>query len=468
MPVDSQHSEYKKNIYKWQRCRDCVDGSDAVKHRSTTYLPKLDGQKTTQYDAYLQRALFYGASGRTVQGLLGALFRIDPTVKYPQDDHLLAFTSTGVPLVDFSRTTAEEILIVGRCGVLVDMPQEGSSRAFAARYAAERVVNWQTALVDGQEKLIRVVLQETYTIPEDAFSFEEDTQYRVLQIVESKYEVDVYRKIDKSESDWAIVPELHAEPKIRGKRMDFIPFQFFNSNSLTPEVVKPPLLDLVDVNLSHFRTSADLEHGAHFTALPTAVLSGFEAGQTYSIGSGKAWVSSNKDAKATFLEYTGQGLGALVDLSKSKEDRMAVLGARMLEQQKAAAEAADTKRLHASGEQSALTTIATTVSDGMVQVMLWMAEWSGSGGEAEFEMNKDFVASRMDPRDMAELTKAFQQNAISQDTYLWNLKRGEILAPDRTIEDEKKDIQVAADMSENEFSPEGPTTPVDLVPNTNS
>ena len=48
---------------------------------------------------------------------------------------------------------------------------------------------------------------------------------------------------------------------------------------------------------------------------------------------------------------------------------------------------------------------------------------------------------------IAELVKALQVGAISQDTFLYNLKQGEILPEDTTIEDEK--LKIEADNAGN-------------------
>ena len=48
--------------------------------------------------------------------------------------------------------------------------------------------------------------------------------------------------------------------------------------------------EIIAVNLDHYRLNADYKHGLHFTALPTAWLSGFDTEKTFKIGSGTAWV----------------------------------------------------------------------------------------------------------------------------------------------------------------------------------
>ena len=75
MPINTTHPLYNKHLPQWRRCRDTVTGTDSIKAGQEKYLPRLDAQNSGEYRSYLQRATFYGASKRTVQGLTGTVFR---------------------------------------------------------------------------------------------------------------------------------------------------------------------------------------------------------------------------------------------------------------------------------------------------------------------------------------------------------------------------------------------------------
>jgi hypothetical protein len=109
-------------------------------------------------------------------------------------------------------------------------------------------------------------------------------QYRVLDLIaagrDSRHGVvkDVYRvrvfevrEVAGKEEDVLIST---AFPKINNEFLDEIPFRFIGIDNVDADVDEPPLIDLVDMNLSHYRSSADYEHGCHFTGLPTPVISG--------------------------------------------------------------------------------------------------------------------------------------------------------------------------------------------------
>jgi hypothetical protein len=445
MPVDSKHPDYDHALPKWERCRHTIAGSDQVKAMSTLYLPRLAEQTPEEYQAYKLRALWYGASGRTWQGLQGAVMRKDPTVTAPQklqpvvDDATL----TGISLQEFAKTVLGEVLEVGRVGLLVDMPRESDApRPYVAMYAAESIVNWRTELRKGMPTLALVVLKESVESPkdDDPFKCESLEAYRVLSLDEDgHYVVELYRL---EYGQWKVTEKI--TPVYRGNEFDYIPFCFVGPAGLTPEVQKPPLLDLVDVNLSHYRSSADLEHGRHFCGLPTPWVAGFPEKTTLKIGAAIAWVASDANAKAGMLEFTGQGLGALERALESKEKLMAVLGARMLEGQKRTVEAAETHAIRLAGEQSALRSIASTVSMGLSKCLEWAGLWLGieDASTATCTLNHDFLEASMSFAELESLVKAWQAGGMSWETYYHNLQQGELTRPGVDAETERSLIEV--------------------------
>ena len=448
--VDVKHPDYEENEERWKRCRDTVSGSDAVKAAGKEYLPLLDKQTGPDYEAYVKRALFYGATSRTVQALLGAAFRKDPNYEVPSafEELLESLTSNGLSILDFSRRTVRELLVVGRVGLLVDV--DGEDTVYAEMYKTENIFNWRTARIDGKEEVTMVVLNEEFSDTEsDEFAVKKGYQIRVLHLTKGingqadkyMYWQQLYRKGLNNDKDTWIKYGDPVVPLRLGARLERIPFFFVNPNSLTTDTEKPVLLDLVDVNLSHYRSSADLEHGAHYTALPTAWIAGFSPDKEYNIGSRTAWVSEKVDAKAGYLEFTGQGLDALMKLIARKEQLMAVLGARMLEEQKKSAEAADTHRIRQSGESGALSVVVGTASEALELVLQKIIWWKGSNDtktSVEYHLNDDFIDDRMKPDELIAFMKLWQSGSISQNTFLYNLKRGEILSPETSIEDEKE------------------------------
>jgi len=433
MGIELKHPRYKSREIQWARCRDTYHGEDEVKDAGETYLPKLSGQGKDSYNAYKKRASFYNAVRRTVSGLVGAVMRVPPIIDGVNDDWVEDITLTGVALGDFISVLLTEQLLMGRQGILVD---HDGTRPYLTGYATEDITNWMPG---------RIILKEQYRgfDPVDIYKSSYEDQYRELVLEEGKYIVRIWHK--KDHGDWKVFEEI--APRKRGALLEELPFVALSVDglNLNPEV--PPLLSLADMNLSHYRTSADLEHGRHFTALPTPYVTGIETGTQLHIGPESAWILPTSDSRAGYLEFSGQGLKALEVAMQEKRSMMASLGAQLIEGQKSGVEASETLRLRQNSEVSVLMSAVKGVETGLNKALGLMAEWDGAK-EASIVLNTDFSDTKMEPQEMTALMQAWQAGALSHETYLFNMKKGEILEPEIKIEEERDRIAIQSPLIE--------------------
>lgn len=453
MPADSQHSSYASGAAKWARCRDAIAGQDAVHAAGEKYLPRLAEQKQDDYDAYKKRATFFNATGRTVDGLVGMVFRKAPVVQLPAGMDQIAqdIDLAGTTLEGFSEKLTREVIGVGRFGVLVEYPRVDAQpvsqaqaaaqnlRPYASVYPTESIINWKLERVNNVMQPVLVVLSEHYEVSNDGFESKCEPQLRALMLTAEGYQQQLYRKDDKG--NW--VPfEGPIIPLMNNKPLPFIPFYAFGPTANDLTIQDPPLLDLVDLNLAHYRVTADYEHGCHFTGLPMLMIMGvtLKENEKVSVGSQQALVTDNPQADGKFIEFTGQGLQALENNLKSKEAQMAAIGARMLAPEKSGVEAADTLAIRQNGETAVLASIASLASQGLTKMLAFMAEWAAAGGEVVVKLNTDYMPKGMTAQELAELVKAYQSGAISFETLFDNLQRGEIIDATKTVEEEREQI----------------------------
>jgi hypothetical protein len=442
---------------RWKRCRDCFEGSDAIKAASTLYLPVLEGwnQQGIEYQNYLKRAMFYPAFERTVAGMAGMVLRKPAAINAPPEvtDQADDLTLLHQALPDVAQVGLQEVLVTGRCGILVDWAANeqdlAASRPYWAIYPAESVINYRWSIDHGMPRLDLLVLQETIDAadPENPYQSKPTLQYREFVRTPSGVQAFIWQQRQSEGGGDTKFVRTGAENLKQGANpLTEIPFVLIGPRGLTPAIEKPPLLDLADLSLSHYRTSADLEHGRHFTALPTPWITGWQqTGGPMKIGSGEAWIIPSADAKVGMLEFTGQGLGALEKALDQKEKAMAVVGARMLEQQAREREAAETVRLRHSGEHAVLASIAHAVSLGLTVAMRYHAAWLGTTDkqaldQIEVALNTDFFENRLSAQEVTALVQAWQAGSISGETLYWNLQRGEWARPTVTWEQEQQEI----------------------------
>lgn len=457
MPVDSKSLSYLERAAIWTKIMDILDGEARIKEQGTDYLPKLSGQTDPEYAAYKARGTFFNAFDRTVNGLTGAVMRRAPVVEVPTNVEVLLedCTLAGLSFNDVVRTVIFNIISYGYYGVLVDMPEVPilgkPPRPYVALYKAANILNWRTVKEGDQDKLVLLVLREEEMFPsaDDPFEMVTQEQMRVLAIEEGNLVVRIWRKTTVgAKEEWGMVVQADGGtdifPKNKGANLDYIPFVFFGTINNEPAPPKPPLTDLANLNIKHWQVTADYFHGLHWCALPTPYFLGVEKkkGEALTIGPSKALTSTNANAKVGILEFTGQGLGSVEKALDRLEAQMAVMGARLLEHKKMGVESADALRLRSADEVGTLITIVGSAENGLTNVLKFMAVWVGGDEEkVSLGINRDFITSRLSAQDIAVLLQSVQAGKISLETFLWNLKTGEILPADRTIEDEKETIK---------------------------
>ncbi len=474
------HTHYEQWYYDWCKCKIILDGaSDDVKRERQCFLPQLPSQNEYSYVNYLERSVFLNAASRARDGFLGAIFAKNPVIKYDsekgKEDPLKAgndFINKYIrnkPSYIFLKDVTKKILDLGRCGILVDRPSEventSDSVPYVVCYSADNILNWDYDIVNGNEIYLTYVLLATnktsniFDPNTGGLQHEEKTEYRVLRLDENGHYVqEIFEEINKAENkeeqnspftsankekkSFVIEKIATVIPTMNGKPMKKIPFFFINVYDLNPNVTKPPMLDLVDMNIAHFRNSADIERGLHYTALPTPWIAGFNPDTQFLIGSETAWVSENVEAKAGFLEYQGQGLNALKEALNKKESLMAVLSARLLESNRGT-ESSESQKIRRLGEDSILANISLNVEAGLNKAFHFAGEWDGDkNAENNFSisLNKQYTVTVVKSDVVATMLNALLKGRISMKTWLSYLRNQDLLSPSTSDKSETNDI----------------------------
>lgn len=464
--INKTNASRGERLPQWTKIRDALEGEDRVKARGETYLPKPNGMKLPAYRAYLMRSCFYAVADRTLMGLTGLIFRHEPVFKLPKRlEPLLTYaTPTYQSLTMLAHDIAREQLSVGRLGLLLDYPEFVPSPTTPPRigmYRAEDIYDWMFGLhpATGEFCLKRVVFRQDY---DTASSNDPETLMEYLlddggNVVANRWKINLPSKT------WAIVKSY--TPEVNGRRLQKIPFWFVNSRNMDPSIIKSPMLDFVNVNLAHYRNSADYEHALFLTAQPTPWAAGAwtETNKPTTIGPAVIW-HLPEGGEAGMLEFTGAGVQAQQLAMKDKEERMAALGAALILDKSNVAETAETTRLKSKADTSLLVSSALTLEAALEAVLREASIWVGqeipeSDKEKAVTITKDFVETRMAPGELQQLVAAWMAGAISRDTMHTNLQRGEIIAPTRTVEEERELVE--EEMPEPEPLPDDTQTTED-------
>jgi hypothetical protein len=435
----------------WRGIRHAMIGEIEIKRHGAVYLPRMESMDDDQWYAYLERAVFYNMVYRTVTGLTGAIFRRDPRLLKagPKLKKLSErISKDGLSLALFTKVAAQEMLSVGRYGVLLDKAQSDDPTVtpFFAGYTTENVLDWTTAEIDGKTELDYILLREfkvdrRLTVPSGAklkgnVVYEPNPtygqlfqRYRVLRLTYNEealkweYTQELYER-DHQDSNLSEDPII-VKPLRFGVPFQRIPFRFFNATTNLSDIEKPPILDILTLNLSHYRTYAQLEHGRFFTANPVYYVSGGNEDDDYHIGPSVVW-QIDAGQTAGLIEFNGQGLKSLENALKTKEDQVASLGGRLLGESANAGQSDNQVKIKDRNEQSLLLNVTTVLNENFTYLLREMALWLNDRSSTKdgdkiielgveqlvFRVNQDFLLDNAAAREFRAITMMYQAGVV--------------------------------------------------------
>ena len=405
---------------------------------------------------------------------------------------LQRFAKDGTSHQGFAKTVALEQVALGRFGALVDVAPNrdptAPAKSYTVGYAAENIVDWTVEDVDGFYIPTRILLREFERVDEHATPSQQNpwigregsetaqrtsggrraglaerqgsaradalarpsrftssytfrTIYRELVLELQKDGSRVYKQFVYVEDPLGQARDVFT-PMVRGRTLSFIPFVFFGSMSNAADCEKPPLLDIVELNLKHYRTYAELEHGRFFTALPTYYapeLDDSDASE-YHIGPGRVWVVDKESGTPGILEFKGEGLKTLERALNEKEQQIAAIGGRLMPgMSKSVSESDNQSALREANEQSLLLNVIMALEDGMTSVVRYWLMFRdiplNDTATLRYEIDATFLTTALDARALRAIQQLYEGGLLPVDALYENFVKNGIIPSTQTLEE---------------------------------
>lgn len=475
------HPMLKTLMLKWDLMDDVLDGEMAIKAKTEVYLPipRVDddeAENKKRYRTYLQRAVFYNATRRTLDGLVGEVFSRDPIIKLPTQMQIMQSNvdGAGVGIDQQAKLCLSYVMGYGRAGLLADYPtmngpvsqadiDSGVARPVLIMFKPSSVINWRFKMRGAKRIASLVVIREEYIDDSDPFETLTGAQWRVLRLDENDiYRVQIWRRrrrmdgdpIVMGREDWDTIDYEYASYTPldgEGRVMNEIPFTFVGSNNNDENPDEPPMYDLAVINIAHYRNSADYEESCFMVGQPTAWFSGLTQGWVDDVFKGKVFLGSRAaiplpaGAQAGLLQVNPNSMPK--EAMDQKERQMVAMGAKLITSgnvQRTLGEA----QIEEASSASILSTATKNVSKAYTDMLLVASKFiAGNIGsdQIRFDLNTDFPASRLTPNDRNQLIQEWQSQAITWNEMRDGLRRGGIA----TTEDEAARMQIEANPPPN-------------------
>lgn len=467
MSADYTHPALADVQKQYDLIRDCLAGSVAIKSQRGLYLPDPDPDtfNTPQYayngryNGYLSRAVFYNVAQRTQGGLVGQIFLRDPTITVPDRLNIVKADcdGAGVTAIQQAKQACGYVLAYSRAGLYIDYPkaegpttvldlEQGNIRPTFALYPPQRIRNWRYTKVGAKWKLSLVVLDEEYEEDSaDEFEVKIKIQQRVLRLSDEVYTVSVYR-------DNNIYGDVITPTGPDGKALDEIPFTFMGIEANDGKVEAPAMFALCDLNVAHYRNSADHEEMLFICGQATPVASGLSAEWAEQFGEIKLGSRSGVllPVDGSFELIQAEERSAISAEMEHKEKQMVALGAKLVEQKSVQRTATEATQDEAA-ETSVLSSVAKNVGAAYTFAFQWAAYMVGLGDrtalensqEIVFDLNSEFDLVHLAPDERSQLMKEWQAGIVTDKEMRNSLTRAGIATED--FEEWEKDRDARAE-----------------------
>ena len=159
----------------------------------------------------------------------------------------------------------------------------------------------------------------------------------------------------------------------------------------------PPLIDIANLNITHYQRQADLIHALHIAAMPILVMEGWDdADDSTAVGVNYGMITTPGN-KVYYVNADAGAFNAQQEEIKELEMQMSTLGISKLLGQKYVAESADAKRIDQAQANSVLSIISMELESSLQQAYEFAARYLGIEAP-KITLDRDFDFYQDSPR----------------------------------------------------------------------
>lgn len=456
---DTTSDAYDLMVPRWGLIDTVLTGTEAMRAAGPTLLPQHEQESGYNYRIRLETNVLYNYLESTLNDLSAKPFQEEPVVdeavpKWFTDTFFNDVDRQGNSLLVFAKREFRTGLAKGMAHVLVEMPR-------VKEPVAGEVVQPRTLADDAADKM------EPYWIsikPEQVIFAREVVvggrrQYSHVRIMETVREADDFGEIEKKQirilepgtvSIWQLVKEKSKKEVWRlvdswTTGLPYVPlFTFYAGERVQVGEIKPQLLDLAYMNVTHWQSAADQRNILRVARFPILACSGAvkEEGDDVILSPNKTLYNAEPTARFYYVEHTGKAIDAgRMDL-KDLEEKMAAYGGTFLEDDPGNP-TATAKAIDTADSVSTLASDVGLFEDTLERAMQATADWKKLGVEdvGGVAFCKSYTPDMPDTAGMAALAAARTGKDISRNTLLRALLEREVLPEDFDIKQNEKELE---------------------------
>lgn len=447
-------------IAKWDaqrtRCADVLDGLDALRDKASTYNPKLPRETPQNYQIRLSLAELTNLLGFAVRASEGLITAKPPQLEDAISPELRAIAADvdgfGTGLSVWLRSVVRAMLAEGGVVAVVSTPvrvgqrpnrleeRELQLRPYVVLYRIADVMSPRFQRIGGKQVLTQLVLRERVEEPSGLYGMKVTTQYRVLRrLSRGQHVVLVLRENERGEFVRVGTPDVLESDELPVVEFSAMPADGFAK-------APPPVVDLADLTLSHWRISTDRRWAMRQTCFPWLVRIGYvDDGQGTAVGPSEALdLPPGGDAK--FIAPSDTAMQPTRDELTDIERRAAAFSLSFLAgEHPGADQTATAANIDQEGQDAGLAAIIVSLRDALNKLFAVFDELLGNAPRDSYvQMPTKLRGLRRDPAFVRLVLDTWKEGGLPLEAMLYALKQGE-LPDDFDIEQAALDAIAEAD-----------------------
>ena len=436
---------YLEMSERWQPMLVCMGGTQAFREHAGELLPIEPKEDEAAWRRRVSHAVMSPFTMRIADQAAGLIMR-KPIQLEPQeedgdvDEYWTEWVKNvdgyGTDLDAFARRVVLNSLLLGHSAILVDFPSTEPAenllqerqlglRPYFLEVRADQILGWRKEDDSPLAPVNQIRISEYVTEAVGLFGDKAVHQIRVLE----RGAWSIWRK---GEDGWGKYQEGTTS-------LPVIPLAVTYSSKVSELMSTPPLLPLSNLNILHAQRQADLQHALHVAALPVMYLKGYEdSGDEIALSANSA-ILLPETGDVGYAEPASSAFESQQNFITELENQMRNLGISTLFSQTYVGETAEAKAMDRSDSDSMLSVVSQDLENALQNAIEMAAAFVGIEAP-KVCVSRDFDLQKLDGPQVQQYMSMWSNGAITHQTLLEILSRGEIL-PDIDIEAEIEMIE---------------------------
>lgn len=408
-----------------------LGGTEAMRAAGKLYLPQEEGESELKYEARLARTTLLEVYGRTIEKLVGEMFRVPVNITDDVDEEIKEWLDDidrrGRNLTAFCVDLMEAGVHEGIVHLLVDYPRspgatvEAHKKAGARPYwivvRGSRLIGWRFTETNAGPKLTQARILEKHQVDDGLYG--EKTVDRVRLLEPGKWAV-----YEEGDVGWTLARYDDDGTPMQGTtNLDYIPLFTIRCGRATGEMTaKPPLLPLAHLNHQHWQSSSDQRNILHYARLVTwfgRMIQEDDDGRVL-IGANRMVRSDSPNGDLKVVEHSGAAISAGRQDLEDLKTEMSMFGLSLMIGKTGGITATE-KAIDKGENDSSLARWVRSLNSALWKALEATCKYVGKEPSGELNANDDF-SGILRSQDPQTIIQAYEAGLITREVAIEELK----------------------------------------------